>query len=81
MKTTKSFLLAASFVLAMAFIHSCSSGSGCTEPDKNGRIIIGGGITYQRCMEAAKDNKRCVSGGIYNSETGSCHCRAEACEE
>jgi len=72
--------------LAMAFFTGCGGGGGCENPDSSGRIVIGGGITYERCQEAAKSNSRCTSGGSWSryessSEYGECKCYAKPCEE
>jgi len=86
-KTVSKFALAAGLMLAMIFTLSCSfSGGGCKEPDSNGRILVGSAIDYQTCMDAARKNGRCISGGIWNSfnnapNIGECLCRAKACEE
>jgi uncharacterized membrane protein len=80
MKNFKFTLLTAGFVLAMALTFSCFDGGG-SKCDSSGRILIGGGITYERCQEVAEDHSGCTSGGLYSYEYNECKCYAESCEE
>jgi len=78
MNTFRSAVIATA--LAMAFFTGCGDG-GCENPDSSGRILIGGGISYERCQEVARNNSRCTSGGLYSYESGECKCYAKPCEE
>ena len=84
MKTKRFFFVAAYVAMAFIFFTSCSGG-GCVEPNKNGRIIVGGGITYQKCLEAASNNSRCIGSGIWErysgADVGGCECRGKPCED